>query len=96
VHAVDEDLLTTGVMFDGSSITGWKNIHESDMLLKPRPETAVRDPFAETPTLILICDVKGPKTGEHCGRGPRSVAKRAQEYLIEGGIGYTAYFGPEA
>ena len=66
------------------------------MLLKPRPETAVRDPFAETPTLILICDVKEPKTGEHYGRGPRGVAKRAQEYLIESGIGDTAYFGPEA
>ena len=96
VHSVDEDLLNTGVMFDGSSITGWKDIHESDMLLKPQPETAVRDPFAESPTLILICDVIEPQTGEHYGRGPRGVAKRAEQYLVETGIGDTAYFGPEA
>ncbi len=63
--AVDEDLLKGGVMFDGSSIAGWKDISESDMLLKPRAETAVIDPFADKPTLILICDVKEPRTGEH-------------------------------
>ena len=96
VHSIDADLLNTGVMFDGSSITGWKDIHESDMLLKPRPETAVRDPFAEYPTLILICDVHEPRTGEHYGRGPRGVAKRAEKYLVESSIGDTAYFGPEA
>jgi len=94
--AVDEDLLTNGVMFDGSSIAGWKGIHESDMLLKPRGETAVMDPFVDKPTIILICDVREPRTGEHYGRGPRGVAKRAEEYLIETGIGDTAYFGPEA
>ena len=66
------------------------------MLLKPRPETAVRDPFAEYPTLILICDVHEPRTGEHYGRGPRGVAKRAEKYLVESSIGDTAYFGPEA
>ncbi len=94
--AVDEDLLTTGVMFDGSSIAGWKDIDESDMLLKPRGETAVIDPFVDKPTIILICDVREPRTNEHYGRGPRGVAKRAEEYLIETGIGDTAYFGPEA
>ena len=94
--AVDEDLLTNGVMFDGSSIAGWKDIDESDMLLKPRGETAVIDPFVDKSTIILICDVKEPRTGEHYGRGPRGVAKRAEEYLIETGIGDTAYFGPEA
>ncbi len=93
--AVDEDLLSKGIMFDGSSIAGWKDINESDMLLKPRAETAVTDPFADKPTLILICDVIEPSTGEHYGRGPRGVAKRAEEYLRETGIGDTAYFGPE-
>ena len=93
--AVDEDLLSQGIMFDGSSIAGWKDISESDMLLTPRAETAVIDPFADRPTLILICDVREPSTGEHYERGPRGVAKRAEEYLIETGIGDTAYFGPE-
>jgi len=95
VSAVDEDLLSTGIMFDGSSIAGWKDINESDMLLTPRAETAVIDPFGDKTTLILICDVREPRTGEHYGRGPRGVAKRAEEYLIETGIGDTAYFGPE-
>jgi glutamine synthetase len=93
--AVDADLLSQGIMFDGSSIAGWKDINESDMLLTPRAETAVIDPFADKSTLILICDVREPSTGEHYERGPRGVAKRAEEYLIETGIGDTAYFGPE-
>ena len=95
VSAVDEDLLSVGIMFDGSSIAGWKDINESDMLLTPRPETTVIDPFADKPTLILICDVREPSTGDHYGRGPRGVAKRAEEHLTETGIGDTAYFGPE-
>ena len=93
--AVDAELFADGVMFDGSSIVGWKDISESDMLLSPRPETAFMDPFSETATLMLICDVKEPRTGEHYGRGPRGVAKRAEFYLSESGIGDTAYFGPE-
>jgi glutamine synthetase len=95
VHAVDEDLLTTGIMFDGSSIAGWKNINESDMLLAPRAETAMLDPFAGEPTIILICDVMEPRTGELYSRGPRGIAKMAEEYLVASGIGDTAYFGPE-
>ena len=93
--AVDAELFADGVMFDGSSIVGWKDISESDMLLSPRPETAFMDPFSETATLMLVCDVKEPRTGEHYGRGPRGVAKRAELYLTESGIGDTAYFGPE-
>ena len=61
--AVDADLFADGVMFDGSSITGWKDINESDMLLDPRPETAAMDPFAETPTLMLVCDVIDENAG---------------------------------
>ena len=93
--AVDESLLTGGIMFDGSSITGWKDISESDMLLRPRPETLVGDPFAEHPSLILICDVREPATGLPYNRGPRGAAKRAEIYLTETGIGDVAYFGPE-
>ena len=95
VSAVDEELLQDGIMFDGSSISGWKDINESDMLLQPRPETAAIDPFPSRTTMILICDVKEPRTGEPYSRGPRGVAKRAESYLEETGIGDTAYFGPE-
>src|SRR5690606_35909234 len=83
-------------MFDGSSIAGWKAINESDMVLVPDAETAVLDPFAAQPTLILFCDVHEPGTGQPYGRDPRSIAKKAEAFLVSTGIGDTAYFGPEA
>jgi glutamine synthetase len=93
---VDEDLLTDGIMFDGSSIAGWKVINESDMILKPDLETAVLDPFAAQPSLVLFCDVLEPATGQGYSRDPRSLAKRALGYLQASGVADTAYFGPEA
>ncbi|MBM3502691.1 MAG: type I glutamate--ammonia ligase [Alphaproteobacteria bacterium] len=96
VTVVDEGMLREGVMFDGSSIAGWKAINESDMALIPDLGSAVLDPFCAQPTLILVCDVHEPLTGEPYARDPRSVAKRAEAYLKYSGIGDTAYFGPEA
>ena len=93
---VDEDMLTEGVMFDGSSIAGWKEINESDMTLLPDAAGAVIDPFLAQPTLVMFCDVAEPSTGEAYGRCPRSLAKRAETYLTASGVGDTAYFGPEA
>jgi glutamine synthetase len=95
-NAVDEDLLTEGVMFDGSSIAGWKAINESDMTLMPDLDTAVADPFAAQSTLVIICDVVEPLTGQPYARDPRSVAKNAENFLKSTGIGDTAYIGPEA
>jgi glutamine synthetase len=96
VVTVDEDLLTEGIMFDGSSIAGWKTINESDMLLKPDLSTAVLDPFAAQTQLIVFCDVVEPATGQLYDRDPRSIAKRAEKHLSSAGFGDTAYFGPEA
>lgn len=93
---VDEDSFTDGIMFDGSSIAGWKAINESDMALIPDATSAVMDPFAAQPALILFCDVIEPSTGEPYGRDPRSIARKAEAYLASTGIGDTAYFGPEA
>jgi glutamine synthetase len=95
VGTVDEDMLTDGIMFDGSSIAGWKDINESDMTLLPDCSTAVMDPFAAQEQLILFCDVLEPSTGQPYSRDPRSTAKRAQNYLQQTGIGDTAVFGPE-
>ena len=92
---IDEDLLEEGVMFDGSSIEGWKTINESDMLLKPDCSTAVLDPFAAQPLLVLTCDVLEPATGLAYDRDPRSVAKKAEIYLSSTGIADTAYIGAE-
>ncbi|MFC4270443.1 type I glutamate--ammonia ligase [Sneathiella chungangensis] len=96
VDVVDEDMFEDGVMFDGSSITGWKAINESDMTLMPDNSTAVMDPFAARPTLIVFCDILDPLSGESYERDPRSVAKKAEAYLASTGIGDTAFFGPEA
>ncbi|MBN9590102.1 MAG: type I glutamate--ammonia ligase [Alphaproteobacteria bacterium] len=93
---VDEDFLDNGTMFDGSSIAGWKAINESDMLLKPDLDTAVIDPFFAQTTLILVCDVHEPLTGQSYARCPRSIAKAAEAYVNSSGIGDTTYFGPEA
>ena len=96
VSTVDEDLLTEGVMFDGSSIAGWKAINESDMILIPDLSTAHMDPFAAQPLLNIFCDVYEPSTGQPYSRDPRSTAKAAEAYLASTGIGDTAFFGPEA
>src|SRR5437764_11487288 len=96
VRTITDDFLTGGVMFDGSSIAGWKAINESDMLLAPDCSTAVLDPFAAQTSVIIFCDVHEPLTGLPYGRDPRSTAKKAEQYLVSTGIGDTAYFGPEA
>jgi glutamine synthetase len=95
VGTVDEDMLTDGIMFDGSSIAGWKDINESDMTLLPDCSSAVMDPFAAQEQLILFCDVLEPSTGQPYSRDPRSTARRAQAYLDQTGLGDTAMFGPE-
>ncbi len=92
---VDEDMLSDGFMFDGSSIAGWKAINESDMILMPDLDATYVDPFSATPMLILFCDVVEPSTGEMYGSDPRSVAKRAEAFTKESGIGDTIYVGPE-
>ncbi|MCP4406712.1 MAG: glutamate--ammonia ligase [Gammaproteobacteria bacterium] len=94
-HSIDEDLFEDGKMFDGSSIAGWKGINESDMILMPDASTAVMDPFFNDSTLILRCDIVEPTTMQGYERDPRSIAKRAEEYLKSTGIADTAYFGPE-
>ena len=94
-ETIDDDAYTDGIFFDGSSIAGWRAINESDMTMIPDPVTAVMDPFTQQPTLILICDVHDPVTGEQYSRDPRSTAKRAEAHLKGTGIGDTAFFGPE-
>jgi glutamine synthetase len=93
--AVDESVFADGVMFDGSSIAGWKAINESDMILMPDPDTAILDPFTAQTTLTIFCDVIEPSTGQFYARCPRSTAKRAEAYLKSSGLGDTAVFGPE-
>ncbi len=95
-NQIDASSFTEGVPFDGSSIRGWKAINESDMSMVPDPTTAWIDPFMKEPTLSLICSIKEPRTGEWYSRDPRTIAKKALDYLISTGLGDMAFIGPEA
>ena len=96
ISTIDKDLFENGVMIDGSSISGWKAINESDMCLVPDWSKCFLDPFAAQPTLKVFCTIFDPISGDAYGRCPRVVAKKAEEYVKKGGFGDTAYFGPEA
>lgn len=89
-------VFTEGLNFDGSSITGFQEVHESDMVLFPDPKTAYIDPFRRVKALNIACFVHDPKTGAPYSRDPRAIARKAERYLSETGIGDTAYFAPEA
>ena len=94
-HNLGENDFEDGKMFDGSSISGWKGINESDMILLPDPESAVIDVFADETTLNLRCSVIEPATAQGYTRCPRSLAGRAEAFLKSTGVADTAYFGPE-
>ena len=96
VSTIEEDVFRDGFMFDGSSIAGWKAINESDMILMPDADTAVMDPFAAKPSLILFCDIMEPSTGQPYSRDPRSTAKKAEAYVQASGVGDSVFVGPEA
>ncbi|MGF1467489.1 MAG: type I glutamate--ammonia ligase [Sandaracinaceae bacterium] len=96
IGRLDEAAFEDGFGFDGSSIRGYQPINASDMLIVPDAGSASMDPFAEIPTLVLICDIFDPITREPYLRNPRYIAQKAEAYLRQTGIGDTAYFGPEA
>src|SRR5712672_1070034 len=96
INQLTEDSFEEGFGMDGSSIRGWAAINESDMLLIPDPKTAMMDPFAEIPTLIMLGDVIDPITKQHYERDPRWIARKAELYLKNSGTGDTAFFGAEA
>ncbi|MCY4462151.1 MAG: type I glutamate--ammonia ligase [Albidovulum sp.] len=93
---VDEDLIEEGLMFDGSSIAGWKSIEVSDMKLLPDASSAYSDPFYAQKTMCLHCSVVEPDTGEAYERDPRSTAEKAENFLKSTAIGDQSFFGPEA
>ena len=96
VDLVDADFFEEGMMFDGSSIAGWKSIDQSDMKLMPDASSVYLDPFYAEKTLCVHCDVVEPDTNEAYDRCPRQIAKKAEAFMKSSGIGETAYFGPEA
>jgi glutamine synthetase len=96
VEAFDKSAFEDGLGIDGSSMRGWRSIHESDMLVVPDPATAFIDPFSAAKTLVLICNVQDPVTRQDYGRDPRNIARKAEMYLKGLSIADKAFFGPEA
>ncbi|EJG1728610.1 glutamate--ammonia ligase [Vibrio parahaemolyticus] len=94
-HQIDADFFEEGKMFDGSSVAGWKGINESDMVMMPDASSAVLDPFTEDVTLNIRCDILEPATMQGYDRDPRSIAKRAEDYMRSTGIADTVLVGPE-
>jgi glutamine synthetase len=90
-----ESIWAEGVGFDGSSIRGFQEIQESDMILMLDPKTAVLDPFCEIPTLSIICDIYDPLTKQPYTRDPRYIAKKAAKFLKDSGIADESFWGPE-
>lgn len=93
--SIGEEDLTKGIAFDGSSVSNWKEINESDMLMVPDLSSAFIDPFTTAATLVIACDVIDPTDNLGYDRDPRYTAKKAENFLKESGIGDVAYFGPE-
>ena len=96
IDKLEEDLFDDGLGFDGSSVRGFQQIQESDMLVVPDPATAFVDPIPEVPTLVMSCDIRDPITGESYTRDPRNIARKAEQHLIGSGIADSSYWGPEA
>lgn len=94
-HQVDDDFFEEGQMFDGSSVAGWKGINESDMVMMPDASSAVLDPFTEESTLNIRCDILEPSTMQGYDRDPRSIAKRAEDFMRSTGFADTVLIGPE-
>ena len=96
IDKLEEDLFDDGLGFDGSSVRGFQQIQESDMLVVPDPATAFVDPIPEVPTLVMSGDIRDPITGESYSRDPRNIARKAEQHLVDSGIADTSYWGPEA
>ncbi len=96
INCLTPDAFEEGIGFDGSSIRGFQTIEVSDMLVIPDPASAFIDPFTAAPTMVLICNVRDPVTGEMYSRDARYIAQKAENYLKHTGIADVSYWGPEA
>ncbi|MBZ7988146.1 type I glutamate--ammonia ligase [Campylobacter canadensis] len=95
LHSVTNELLENGIPFDASSYKGWQPIEKSDMILKPDITTAFLDPFTSDNTIIVICDIYDVYKNEFYEKCPRTIAKKAQEFLKQSGIADEIFIGAE-
>ena len=96
IDKLEDSVFEDGLGFDGSSVRGFQQIQESDMLVFPDPATAFVDPTLEVPTLVMTCDIRDPITDEAYTRDPRNIARKAEQHLLDSGIADQSYWGPEA
>ena len=89
-----EDILKDGLLFDGSSVEGFVDINESDLILKPDPDTFSTLPWRpeEKGVCRFICDIYWPE-GKPFEGDPRYILKRALEKAEKAGYEYNV--GPE-
>ena len=90
-----EETFEEGIGFDGSSVVGWRAINEADLLVVPQSETALVDPFAARPTLIMICNIQDPITQQDYSRDPRNIARKAVSYMRSTGLADSCRLAPE-
>lgn len=95
IHLITESFFSDGKLFDGSSMPGWCTINKSDMLLMPIDGPVFLDPFFKVPTIIIRCDILDPTTLAGYEKDPRSIARRAENFMRSEGIGDEAFLGPE-
>lgn len=93
--ALTEETFEEGIGFDGSSVVGWRAINEADLLVVPQPETALIDPFASRPTLMMICNIQDPITQQDYTRDPRNIARNALSYMRSTGLADDCKLLPE-
>jgi len=96
INTFEMDVFEEGIGFDGSSIRCFQSIEASDMILIPDISTVFVDPFFADPTIVIICDIHDPITGQKYDKDPRYVAKKAEAYVKSSGIGDSIFFGAEA
>lgn len=89
-----EDIIKDGLLFDGSSVEGFVDINESDLILKPDPDTFSSLPWRpeEQGVCRFICDIYWPE-GKPFEGDPRYILKRALEKAEK--MGYEYNVGPE-
>ncbi len=96
-HALDAEMFRSGVpKLDGSSVRGFREIFESDMLLVPDPRTMANIPWSPEVgrTVRFVCDVRLGGSSEPYDHDPRGVARKTEKILADAGFD-TSYWGPE-
>jgi len=97
LHTLEPDSFVTGVpKLDGSSVRGFREIFESDMLLVPDPRTLATVPWNPEAggTVRFICDVRIGGTYTPYAHDPRGVARKVEQVLASAGYD-NSYWGPE-